>query len=86
MSESTCEWLQRHSKNTALTPARTSICRHGVSVFGAGALIAPRDVLAFVGAQMADALRALVDVWARGENSGQVTTMNVRVQNTGLAQ
>lgn len=76
----------RHSKNAALTPARASICRHGVSVFRAGALIAPGDVLALVGAQMADALRALVDVWARGENTGQVTALNARVPNTGLAQ
>lgn len=65
------------AKNAALTPARASICRHGVSVFRAGALIAPGDVLALVGAQMADALRALVDVWARGEDSRQVTTLTL---------
>lgn len=44
------------------TSAGASIGRHGVSVFGASALVAAGHVHTLVGAQMADALRALVNV------------------------
>lgn len=46
-----------------ITSARASIWRHGVSIFRTIALIAARNIHALVGAQMADALGTLVDVW-----------------------
>lgn len=73
----------RHSENAQLTPAGAPVCRHGVSVFRARALIAPRNVHALVGAQVAPALQALVNVWARWENSSQARRPNERGQNAG---
>lgn len=61
------KWLQKYVENGPLTSAGASVRRHGVPVFRTCALIAPRNVHTLVGAQMADALRALVDVWGDTE-------------------
>lgn len=45
-----------------LTSAGASVRRHGVSIIGTRALVTPGDVHTLIGAQMADALRTLVDV------------------------
>lgn len=46
------------------TSAGASVGRHGVSIFRTSALVTARHVHALIGAQMADALGTLVDVWA----------------------
>lgn len=43
--------------------ARASIWRHGVSIFRTGTLVTARNIHALIGAQMADALGTLVDVF-----------------------
>lgn len=83
---SALNWLQKRFRNgSSLTSAGTSVCRHGVSVLRTCALIAPRNVHTLVGAQMADALRALVDVWGdMGEyQSGETKT---QVWHTDVAR
>lgn len=51
----------------AFTSAGASVCRHGVSVLGAGALVTAGDVHTLVGAVVADAPGALVHVWMEDE-------------------
>lgn len=58
------------------TSAGASIGRHGVSMFGASTLVTAGHVHAFVGAQMADALGALVDVLA-SERDKQIKSKSV---------
>lgn len=43
---------------------RASIWRHGVSIFRTSTLVTARNVHTLIGTQMADALGALVDVFA----------------------
>lgn len=45
------------------TSARASIWRHGVSILGTSTLVTARNVHTLIGAQMADALGTLVNVW-----------------------
>jgi len=46
-----------------ITSARSSIWRHGVSIFRTGTLITAWNIHTLVGTQMANGLGALVDVW-----------------------
>lgn len=65
LSEAQCgEWM--HLGGSGFTSAGASIRRHGVSIFGTCALVTPGDVHTLIGAQLADALRTLVDVLGGG--------------------